>query len=387
MNYNFDLPVERRGTDSAKWHYFGADVLPMWVADMDFRSPEPVLNALQERIAHGVFGYGVDSPELKDVMCARLARLYNWQITPADIVFLPGLVCGLNVVSRAIGQPGDGALVTTPVYPPFLSAPTNQGRVLHSAELQVTRRDQILHYSVDETAFAAAIQPTTQLFILCNPHNPVGRAYTRAELSAMAEIALRHNLVICSDEIHCDLLLGGARHIPIASLDPEIAQQTITLFAPSKTYNLPGLGCSMAVIQNPTLRKQVQQAASGIVPHVNVLGYVAAIAAYAECEEWLDALRAYLTANRDFAIEYIRTHLPHIPITQPEATYLLWLDFREAEISGSPQKFFLEKAKVAFNDGAVFGKGGESFVRLNFGCTRATLTAGLEKMCRALQDA
>lgn len=384
MNYNFDLPVERRGTDSAKWHYFGEDVLPMWVADMDFRSPEPVLQALQERIAHGVFGYGLDSPQLKEVMCARLARLYNWEITPADIVFLPGLVCGLNVVSRAIGNPGDGVLVTTPVYPPFLSAPTNQGRVLHAAEMTVARRDQTLHYTVDEAAFAAAIQPSTRLFILCNPHNPVGRAYTRAELLRMGETALRHNLTICSDEIHCDLLLDGTKHIPLASLDPEIAQQTVTLLAPSKTYNLPGLGCSMAIIQNPALRKQVQQAAAGIVPHVNVLGYVAAIAAYAECEDWLAALCAYLTANRDFAIDYIRTHLPQIRTTVPEATYLLWLDCSELGIEGVPQKYFLEQAKVALNDGGVFGQGGQNFVRLNFGCTRATLQEGLDQLRRAV---
>ena len=333
----------------------------MWVADMDFRSPEPVLSALHNRIEHGVFGYGLDSPELKEVMCARLARLYNWQITPADIVFLPGLVCGLNVVSRAVGEPGDGALVSTPVYPPFLSAPVNQGRVLHSAPLAVEQQGSTVRYTLDEDIFEGAIQANTRLFILCNPHNPVGRAFTRQELTRMAEISLRHDLVICSDEIHCDLLLDGTQHIPVASLDPEIGQRSITLLAPSKTYNLPGLGCSMAVIQNPELRKRVQQAAAGIVPHVNVLGYVAAIAAYAECEDWLDALRAYLTANRNFAVDFLRTHLPNIPTTNPEATYLLWLDCRNAGITGKPQAFFLEQAKVALNEGAWFGKEGEGF--------------------------
>lgn len=384
MTYNFDLPVERRGSDSAKWHHYAADVLPMWVADMDFRSPEPVLRALHNRIEHGVFGYGLDSPELKEVMCARLARLYNWQITPADIVFLPGLVCGLNVVSRAVGEPGDGALVSTPVYPPFLSAPVNQGRVLHSAPLAVEQQGSTVRYTLDEDIFEGAIQANTRLFILCNPHNPVGRAFTRQELTRMAEISLRHDLVICSDEIHCDLLLDGTQHIPVASLDPEIGQRSITLLAPSKTYNLPGLGCSMAVIQNPELRKRVQQAAAGIVPHVNVLGYVAAIAAYAECEDWLDALRAYLTANRNFAVDFLRTHLPNIPTTDPEATYLLWLDCRNAGITGKPQAFFLEQAKVALNEGAWFGKEGEGFVRLNFGCTRATLAQGLEQLRAAL---
>jgi cystathionine beta-lyase len=241
-----------------------------------------------------------------------------------------------------------------------------------------------LRYTLDEAAFEAAIQANTRLFILCNPHNPVGRAFTRHELTRMAEISLRHDLVICSDEIHCDLLLDGTQHIPLASLDAEIGQHCITLLAPSKTYNLPGLGCSMAIIQNPDLRKRFQKAAAGIVPHVNLLGYVAAIAAYAECEDWLDALRLYLTANRDFAVDFLRTHLPNIPTTIPEATYLLWLDCREAGIEGKPQTFFLEQAKVALNDGAWFGQEGEGFVRLNFGCTRATLTQGLEQLRNAL---
>lgn len=384
MIYNFDEPVERRGSDSGKWHYFGEDVLPMWVADMDFRSPEPITKALHERIDHGVFGYGLDSPKLKEVICARMQHLYNWTITPEDIFFLPGLVCGLNVVSRAIGEKGDGVLTTVPVYPPFLTAPTNQEHTLHVAALDEHVAGQQIHYTVNYDAFAAAIQPNTRLFLLCNPHNPIGRAFTREELLRMAAICQQHDLIICSDEIHADLLLGGARHIPIASLDPEIAQRTVTILAPSKTYNLPGLGCSLAIIQNPELRRQVQKAAAGIVPHVNILGYVAAIAAYSECDDWLDQLRTYLTANRDFMVTYLKEQLPAIRTTVPEATYLAWLDCRAAGIEGNPQKFFLEKAKVALNDGPMFGQGGAGFVRLNFGCTRATLEQGLAQMAAAL---
>ena len=384
MIYNFDEPVERRGSDSGKWHYFGEDVLPMWVADMDFRSPEPITKALHERIDHGVFGYGLDSPKLKEVICARMQHLYNWTITPEDIFFLPGLVCGLNVVSRAIGEKGDGVLTTVPVYPPFLTAPTNQEHTLHVAALDEHVAGQQIHYTVNYDAFAAAIQPNTRLFLLCNPHNPIGRAFTREELLRMAAICQQHDLIICSDEIHADLLLGGARHIPIASLDPEIAQRTVTILAPSKTYNLPGLGCSLAIIQNPELRRQVQKAAAGIVPHVNILGYVAAIAAYSECNDWLDQLRTYLTANRDFMVAYLKEQLPAIRTTVPEATYLAWLDCRDAGIEGNPQKFFLEKAKVALNDGPMFGQGGAGFVRLNFGCTRATLEQGLAQMAAAL---
>lgn len=385
MGYNFDELVERRGSDSGKWHYFGEGVLPMWVADMDFRSPAPVMKALQERIEHGVFGYGQDSPQLKAIICARMQDLYHWTITPSDIVFLPGLVCGLNVVSRAIGERGDGVLVNTPVYPPFLSAPVNQERVLHEAALHCQVTGQEIQYTLDYDAFNAAIQPNTKLFLLCNPHNPVGRAYTREELTRMADICQRHNLVICSDEIHSDLLLAGKQHIPIAALDAEVAQRTITLLAPSKTYNLPGLGCSMAIIQNAALRQQVQKTASGIVPHVNVLGFVAAIAAYGESQDWLDQLRTYLTANRDFLVSYVKENLPSLRTTIPEATYLAWFDCREAGIEGNAQKFFLEKAKVALNDGAAFGEEGKGFVRLNFGCTRATLTQGLEQMAAALK--
>jgi len=384
MAYNFDEVVERRGSDSGKWHYYGEDVLPMWVADMDFRSPEPIRKAIHERVDHGVFGYGLDSPKLKTVIIERMARLYNWAVQPEEIIFLPGLVSGLNVVSRAIGERGDGVLVSTPVYPPFLSSPINQERVLHSAPLHAETKGQQVHYTLDFAAFSAAIQPNTRLFMLCNPHNPVGMAYGRADLARMAEICQQHDLVICSDEIHADLLLGGTQHTPIATLDPEIANRTITLLAPSKTYNVPGLGCSLAIVKNAQLRHKIQKASAGIVPHVNLLGYVAAIAAYSECGDWLTELCAYLTANRDFLVRFVSEQLPTLRTTVPEATYLAWLDCRAAGIEGNCQKFFLEKARVGLNDGAGFGPGGEGFVRLNFGCTRATLAQGLEQMKQAL---
>jgi cystathionine beta-lyase len=384
MQYNFDDVVDRRGTDSGKWQFYGPDVLPMWVADMDFRSPEPVIRALHERIDHGVFGYSTESPKLKEAVCARLDRLYSWRVTPEDIIFLPGLVCGLNLVSRAVGASGDGVLVTPPVYPPFLTAPTNQDRTLHVAELARHTTGQRIRYTPDYDAFAQAIQPNTRLFLLCNPHNPVGRAWTRDELLHTADLCQRNNLVICSDEIHCDLLLGGTRHLPIASLDPEIAQRTVTLMAPSKTYNLPGLGCSMAIVQNPELRRQLQRAAAGIVPHVNLLGYVAALAAYTEGDEWLAALQAYLTANRDFLVAYLAEQLPGIRTTVPEATYLAWIDCGAVGIEGSAQRFCLERGKVALVDGRSFGQGSEGFLRLNFGCPRSLLVDGLERLRQAL---
>lgn len=385
MAFNFDNCPDRRAGASAKWSYFGPDVLPMWVADMDFVSPQPIIDALQARVAHGVFGYGSDSPKLRAALVERMARLYGWTIEPSDIVFLPGLVSGLNVVNRAVGEPGDSVVVHTPVYGPFLSAPINQGRRLQVAPLACRAEGQRLHYTVDFDRFEAVIDETTRLFILCNPHNPVGRAFTRAELEQLAAVCDRHNLVICSDEIHCDLLMGGTRHTPIASLSPEIAQRTITLMAPSKTFNIPGLGASFAIVQNPTLRKQVETAAMGIVPHPNILGMVAAEAAYTACDDWLAALQAYLTANRDFAVAYLEEHLPAARITVPEATYLLWLDCRDLGIPGAPADFFLKQARLAVNEGAWFGEGGAGFVRLNYGCPRSTLAQGLQQLVEAVQ--
>ena len=385
MRYDFDRIEPRRASDSAKWNHYGEDVLPLWVADMDFASPQPILDALHQRVDHGIFGYSHGLDGLSELICARMKELQNWEITPQDLLFLPGLVCGLNVLCRAVGEAGDGVLVNTPVYPPFLTAPENQGRVLQTANQRPVRRGNNLHYELDIDALEAAVEPNTRLFILCNPHNPTGRAFTVDELGAIGDLCKRHDLIICSDEIHSDLLLGDTRHFAIAAQDAEIAQRTITLLAPSKSWNVPGLGCSIAIIQNPALRERFNQAKAGIVPHVNLLGYHAAYAAYAEGGEWLSQLRRYLTANRDFAVDYINTHMPAIHATVPEATYLMWLDCRACGFEGDAYQFFLEHAKVALNDGARFGKVGEGFVRLNLGAPRATVAEALARMRHALE--
>ncbi len=387
MHYDFDRIIDRRNSDSAKWKMYDNDVLPLWVADMDFESPPPIERAMIERVKHNVFGYGRDPVSFKDILVERMSRLYNWQIVADDIVFLPGLVCGLNIVTRAIGETGDGVLINTPVYPPFISAPTNQGKVTQMAEQVKRVVNGHIAYEVDFDVIERTVQPNTSLFIVCNPHNPTGRAYSRSELEQMGEVALRHNLIICADEIHCDLLLSGTQHIPLASVSPEVAQCTITLMAPSKTFNVPGLGCSFAIIQNAELRQKFAKAAYGIVPHVNLLGMVAGEAAYAdpECNEWLVQLHSYLTANRDFLVSFVDKHLPGIKTTVPDATYLAWLDCSEAGIEGNPYKFYLDQARVAFNDGNNFGQGGAGFVRVNFGCPRSILAEGLEKVRLALQ--
>ena len=382
MIYDFDKIIDRRSTESAKWQKYGPDVLPMWVADMDFVSPEPVIQALQKRVSHGVFGYPTTPSEMTATIIDRLDRFHHWYVEPEDLVFVPGVVAGFNMASHALADPNGSVLVQTPVYFPFLSAPQNAG--MARDEMELTRLEDGT-YAVDMQAFESAITDQTRLFILCNPHNPVGRVFRQDELECMAEICLRHNVVICSDEIHCDLVFNGNQHISIASLDPEIAQNTITLIAPSKTYNLAGLECSVAIIQNPDLREKFQKARQGLVGWVNLIGMLAGTVAYRQGQEWLDQLLAYLESNRDYLYDYVQQELPGISMAKPEGTYLGWLDCRQSGIEGSPFEFFLEKAQVATNEGSAFGKGGEGFVRLNFGCPRSMLSEALERMKAALQ--
>jgi cystathionine beta-lyase len=381
MTCDFDQVIDRRHTESIKWHYYGEDALPLWVADMDFVSPEPVVQALRERAGHGIYGYPQEPKELRGIIVDWVARHYGWQIQPDWLVFTPGVVVGFNIACHAVTSSGDGVLIQTPAYPPFFEAPKNAQLVLDQMELT---RETTGDYTIDFDAFESAITDRTRVFILCNPHNPVGRVFRRDELERMADICLRHNLAICSDEIHCDLIYSGYRHIPIAALAPEIAERTITLIAPSKTFNIAGLGCSLAIIPNQELRKQYKAAHAGLVPHINLTGYVAALAAYRDGQTWLDELLRYLEGNRDFLLDYVRTQLPGIRMGKPEGTYLAWLDCREAGIAGKPWEFFLQNAKVALNDGEAFGRGGEGFARLNFGCPRSTLVEALDKMKAAL---
>ncbi|MFZ1794829.1 MAG: PatB family C-S lyase [Anaerolineae bacterium] len=384
MTFNFDEAIDRRNSGSIKWKLYPQDVLPMWVADMDFKSPPAILDALHERVNHGVFGYEMPSEELSKTICAWVDKRYGWKIEPDWIVYLPGLVAGLNLVSRAYGRVGESAVVLSPVYPPFLSAPVNQGMQCDKVRLKENANGNAISYEIDYEAFEKAITPRTSLFIHCHPHNPIGKEWTREENTRLAEICIKHNVIICSDEIHCDLMLGDTKHTPFAALSPEIAEHTITLMAPSKTFNVPGLGMSFAVVPSKQLRARLHQTEQGNLPHVNALGLAAAQAAYTGCDAWLAELSAYLTANRDFLAKYIAENFPKMKLTIPDSTYLGFLDCREMGIAGNPYQFFLKNAKVAFNDGATFGPGGDGFVRINLGCTRATLVETLERMKKAL---
>ena len=380
--FDFDRVVDRRSTDSNKWRKFPADVLPLWVADMDFPSPPAVVRALHARVEHGFFGYLTEHNDLPEVVAERVAKRYGWRVNPEAVVTLPGVIAGFNQALRALTAPGDGMLIQTPVYPPILRSAGNHG--LRRDEHPLTRGADG-RYTVDLDAFAAALRETTRVFLLCNPHNPVGRLYGRAELEGMAAACLRRDTVIVADEIHCDLLLDGRQHAPVASLAPEIEQRTITLMAPSKTFNLPGLKCAVAIIPNAALRERFLAAAGDLVPKINVLGCTAAVAAYREGDAWLEALLGYLKANRDFLVQQVRATLPGVAVAPAEATYLAWLDCRGSARAGrDPYTFFLERARVALNDGVTFGPGGAGFARMNFGCPRALLAQGLERMRAAL---
>ncbi|PYN03896.1 MAG: hypothetical protein DME07_05310 [Candidatus Rokuibacteriota bacterium] len=381
MTYDFDRLIDRRGTHSDKWQKYGPDVLPLWIADMDFQSPEPVIRALRERVEHGVFGYlAFEQPEFHELFADRLLKRYNWRVSPDAVVLIPGVIPGFNVAGRVLAAPGDGLILQTPVYPPILRAASSIGLTRQEAPL-ARRADG--RYAPDVDAFAAAIRERTRFFLLCNPHNPVGRVFSRDELTRLAEVCLRRGLAIVADEIHCELTLDGQRHTPIASLAPEISERTITLMAPSKTFNLAGLKCSVAIIPNAALREKFVAGRVDLVQTVNVLGYAAAVAAYRDGQPWLDELLRYLEANRDFVVEYVRARLPGVAVAPPEATYLAWLDCRNAgPAAPDPFTFFLEKARVALSDGALFGAGG--FVRLNFGCPRSILTEALDRMSLAL---
>jgi len=361
--------------DSIRWaKYAGRDVIPLWVADMDFPSPPPVIEALRARVETGWFGYGQPWPTLVEAVVEHCAREYRWAIDPAWLVWLPGLVTGLHVACRAVGQPGDGVFTATPIYPPFLSAPVESGRRLLSMPLV---RDEIGSWGWDFAAAAAAMK-AARLFLLCHPHNPVGRTWREDELWQLAALAEKHDLVVCSDEIHCDLTLNGA-HRPFATLAPEIAARTITLMAPSKTFNIAGLGCAYAIIPDAGLRRSFESAMHGIVPHVNVLGLAACEAAYRHGGTWRADLLATLRSHAA-SVEQAINAAPGLSMARVEATFLAWIDCRELGIE-HPAAFF-EQAGVGLSDGADFGpeRAYARYVRLNFGTTRALLDQALARI-------
>lgn len=376
---DFDAVYDRRGTGSSKWSKYPTDILPMWVADMDFPAAPEILEAIRNRLEHPMLGYGVARDELRARIVEDMQSKYHWSITPEDIVFLPGVEPGFNMGLKAMLEPGDGLVVQTPVYRPILNAPSHWGLVRNDVPLRQTEHG----YVMDVDPLAAALSQSRAL-LLCNPQNPTGKVFTKDELTEIATLCRDNDALIISDEIHCDLLFDGRHHIPIATLSEETANRTITLMAASKTFNIAGLKTAFAIIQNKSIRERFVLSKLGMVDSVNVLGLEATLAAYTHGSGWRARMLSYIQANRDYLSQQLALRFPAIRLIKAEATFLAWLDCSELGLAGDPQAFFLEHGKVGFSAGSEFGAAYGDYVRVNFGCPRALLSEGLDRMERAL---
>lgn len=381
MSYNFDTIINRSGTGSLKWNRFGPDVLPLWVADMDFACAPEVLEALRDRVDHGVMGYTVAPREAEDAALAYLDRVHGYKAEREWLVWMHGMVPGLNIAARAYATKGEEVLTCTPVYPPFLGAPDWQDRVSITSHLEWDGN----RWTFDFADLEQKVTDQTKLFYLCSPHNPVGRVYDKQELSRIAHFCLKHKLVLLSDEIHCDLILDDASHTCTATLSPEIEDATVTFMAPSKTYNVPGLSCAFAIIKDATLRGKFKLAARGLITEINPFGYTGLIASYNKAEPWRKELISYLRNNRDYLYSFIGKEMPEITLNPMEATYLAWLNVEGIKALGidNPQTFFIEHG-VGLSPGKDFGD--DNYLRLNFGCPRSVLEDALSRMAKAVQS-
>jgi cystathionine beta-lyase len=377
VTYDFTNCPDRSGTGSLKWErYSGRDVLPMWVADMDFVSAPEIVAALQQRAAHGVFGYTIPPRSTVEIVLEYLQTRHGVAATAEEIVWFPGLVPALNVACRAFVQPGEEVLTCTPVYPPFLSAPENAGVGLRTVDLVENNGT----WNIDFDALESAVTPRTKLFILCNPHNPVGRVFPEATVARLADFCQKHSLVLISDEIHCDLVLDDAPHVSGLKFP---GPKTVAMFAPSKTFNLAGLACAFLVIPDAATRRTFQHAARGLITEVNAFGYTGCEVALRHGWPWRNQLLDVLRTNRDHVEKFIATSLPGILTWRVEATYLSWLDARELHLPNAAK--FFEDHGVGLSDGVPFGAPA-GFLRLNFGCPRTQLDEALARMAQALHS-
>lgn len=382
MKYNFDEIVNREATGSKKWDMPDEkdmeNVLPMWVADMDFKSPQEVIDAFIERANHGVFGYTWREDSFYDAIINWCKRRYDWDVKKEWILFTPGVVMGLNIGVMKLTEPGDKVMIQTPVYPPFKGVIVNKER----EAMEIGLINDGTKYVMDFDNIENSIDEKTKLFMLCSPHNPVGRVWTEEELIKLGNICLERNIPIISDEIHADFIFKNHKHHVLASLSKEFEQNTITLLAPSKTFNIAGLGTSVAIIPNEEIRQKYQDAIDYMsIWSSNIFGIVGLTEAYNHGEEWLDQLLVYLEDNTDYAIDYINKNISDVKVNKPDGTYLLWLDFNDIDKTADEIKDALVNVgKINLNDGRPYGKEGEKFFRLNIGCPRATLEDGLRRI-------
>jgi cystathionine beta-lyase len=389
MTWNFDEPAKREGTNCIKYDLreetFGVkDVIPMWVADMDFNTPDFIIKSLQNRLNHEIYGYSFRPPEYFLSITDWLECRHNWRVEKEWICFCPGIVPALNFCTLAFTRPGDNIIVQPPVYFPFFSAAESHGRKLIYNRLTESDGKWVMDYD----SLIAGIDGKTKMIIICNPHNPIGRVWTPDELNRLADICLKNNILILSDEIHCDLVLPGFSYTPFAKLSEQIAENTITFIAPSKTFNLAGLSTSSVIISNPVLRKSFNRIVENLhVGNGNIFGTIASIAAYSHGHQWLDALLDYIDHNIDFAEDYCRKMIPEIIPVQPEATYMIWLDCRKFGMTGKElQNFLVNKAGVGMNEGSTFGPGGEGFMRMNLATTHQTVMKAMEQIEKAVSS-
>lgn len=388
MDYNFDKGINRHNTACLKWDfvdsfYGGVDLLPLWVADMDFEAPKEVVSAIVERAKHGAYGYTAMPEAFYTSFINWVNKRHSWSLEKEWLCFTPGVVAALNLAILSYTRPGDEIVVQSPVYYPFMSSINNNDRELVYNPLIFDGKS----YKMDLEGLEKLITPKTKMLILCNPHNPVGRVWTREELLSLGDICLKHNILIVSDEIHCDLIFKPKVHIPIASLSEELAQNTITCMAPSKTFNLAGLMLSSIIIPSEKLRAQFNKTIDSLgLIMSNIFGITAFEAAYTHGEPWLEALLPYLKGNCDYAINFIKERLPMLKPLVPEGTYLLWVDFNALKLSDEALKsFIVNKAKLALDEGIIFGPGGEGFQRINLACPRHILKEALERLEYAIK--
>lgn len=389
MKFDFDRVIDRRHTHSAKWDLMeelhgDKDLLPMWVADMDFTTAPCVVNALKKLAETGVFGYPHRPQSNKDAVKGWMERRHGWAIDNTWLTYSPGVVTALNLCILAYSQPGDRVIIQPPVYYPFARCIVNNGRRIENNPLKFENG----RYELDFDDLEKRATNRTRLMIISSPHNPVGRVWTKDELQKVGAFCVKNDIVLVSDEIHSDLIYKGYKHVPTASISEEIARQTITCMAPSKTFNLAGLKTSSIIISNPRLRKMYNAMLGNLsIGMDNTFGLAALEAAYTKGEEWLEELLIYLEANMDYAIQYVEERIPGIKVLRSEGTYLLWLDCRGLGLENKVlDNFMLKKAKLWLDDGPLFGPGGEGFQRINIACPRVTLEEALSRLERAVNE-
>jgi cystathionine beta-lyase len=372
--YNFDEHIDRRGTHSVKWdlleeRYGSSDLLSMWVADSDFKCPETVVKRLVERAQHGVFGYTACMKPFNDAFIHWMEKRHNFQVKEEWLTTSPGIVAAINFAINTLTEVGDKIIIQSPVYPPFFNSVHNNGRIL--VENPLIEKDQT--YQMDFEQFENCIDERTRLLVLCNPHNPIGRVWSKEELTKLGEICTRHDIIVISDEIHSDLILKGHTHTPFASLSDDLLNRTISCYAPSKTFNVAGLSTSIAVIANPDIKEKFDLFKRNIgVDSPTVFGIEALTACYEEGADWLEEQMDYIKANIDFVNSYLAENMPKLKAFDMEGTYLMWLDCRQLGLSQEAlQDFFIKDVKVALNSGDMFGKAGTGFMRVNMATTKA----------------